>query len=61
MIKNFDEEMDQKFWEVPLKDFSFDKNVQNYVLDDSLDQKPDRFEKYASSIVPDTQNFFSTI
>ena len=56
LIKNFEEEMDQKFWEIPLKDFSFDKNVQNYTLDESLDQNPNRFVKYVNSIIPDTQN-----
>jgi len=56
LIDNFDDEMDQKFWEIPLKDKSFYKNAQVYKLDEGIDQNPDRFAKYVKSIVPDTQN-----
>ena len=56
MIDNFDEEMDQKLWEIPLKDLSFYKNSQNYILDESIDQTPERFKKYLNTIVPDTEN-----
>lgn len=56
LIDDFDEEMDQKFWEIPLKNGSFDKNAQVYKLDEGIDQNPDRFEKYVNSIIPDTQN-----
>ena len=56
IIDNFEDEMDKKFWEIPLKDRSFYKNAQLYNLDDSIDQNPNRFEKYVKSIIPDTQN-----
>ena len=56
MIDNFDEEMDQKFWEIPMKDRSFYKNSQNYILAESIEQSPDRFRKYLQTIIPDTQN-----
>ena len=56
LIDKFDEEMDQKFWEIPLTDKSFYKNAQVYKLDESIDQNPDRFEKFVNSIIPDTQN-----
>ena len=56
MITNFDEKMDQKFWEIPFKDGSFNSNIQNYLLDDTIDQHSDRFKKYLYSIIPDSEN-----
>ena len=56
VINDFDKEMDKEIWENALTNGSFDKNIQHFVLTESLDQKPDRFHKYLNSIVPDTQN-----
>ncbi len=56
VIDNFDKEMDKEIWENALSNGSFDKSAQHFVLNDNLNMKPDRFEKYLNSIVPDTEN-----
>ena len=56
VINDFDKEMDKEIRENALTNGSFDKNIQHFVLTESLDQKPERFHKYLKSIVPDTQN-----
>ena len=56
VIDNFEKEMDKSFWEIPLTDKSFDKNIQNFVLDDAIDQNPKRFEKLLNSMIPGTEN-----
>ena len=45
VINDFDKEMDKEIWENALTNGSFDKNIQHFVLTESLDQKPDRFHK----------------
>ena len=56
VINDFDKEMDKDVWENALTNDSFNKNAQHFVLDDNLELKPKRFEKFMQSIVPDTQN-----
>ena len=51
VIDNFDKEMDKEIWENALSNGSFDKSAQHFVLNDNLNMKPDRFEKYLNSIV----------
>ena len=56
VINDFDKEMDKDIWENALSNDSFNKNAQHFVLDDNLELKPKRFEKFMQTIVPDTQN-----
>lgn len=56
VIDNFDKEMDKEIWENALSNGSFDKNAQHFVLDENLEMRPERFQKYLNSIIPDTQN-----
>lgn len=56
IIDDFNKEMDKDIWENIVKNNTFNTSVQHFLLDDSLEQNPERFQKYVQSIVPDSEN-----
>ena len=55
IINDFENEMDKDIWENALNG-SFENDAQHFVLDESLENRPERFQKFSQTIVPDTQN-----
>ena len=52
MVDDFTTEMDKEFWEIPLNDQTFNKNVQHYILNENIESEPRKLEKYLNSIIP---------
>ena len=55
IINDFEKEMDKDIWENALNG-SFENDAQHFLLDESLENRPERFQKFSQTIVPDTQN-----
>ena len=48
--------MDKTFWEDAMNDGAFDKTIQDFLLAENLEHKPERFPKFLQSMIPDTTN-----
>ena len=54
IIDDFNKNMDKLFWTDAIGDGSFEKTVQEFALDEKLEQSSERFTKFLNSMVPDT-------
>jgi hypothetical protein len=55
VIDDFNKELDKDVWENALSG-SFENEIQHFSLGESLENRPERFQKFSQSIIPDTQN-----
>jgi len=61
VIDDFNKDMDKTFWTDSMNDGSFEKTVQDFLLSESLEQKPDRMSKFLQSMIPDTTNIIKDL
>jgi hypothetical protein len=54
VVDDFNKDMDKTFWTDAILDGSFEKTIQEFVLDDKLEQSPERFTKFLNRMIPDT-------
>ena len=55
IVDDFDKELDKDIWENTVSG-SFENEIQHFLLSEALENRPERFQKFSQSIVPDTQN-----
>jgi transcription termination factor NusB len=61
LIDDFNKDMDKNFWEDANSDGSFEKSIQEFMLDETLEQNPERFTKFLQSMVPNTSTIIRMI